>query len=230
MIVSFPMPTPVQAGPPQSVSSAVSQIAQSVVSSCVAGQSQSSASGSGSGSKLVLIRCLEPGCDYSTYQKGDYRIHKDKHLGIRYMCPHDGCAKDFGSEKSKMNHFRTVHLNKDRAVCPFPDCGFSHMDHGVTKVHLYTDHGVGQEPKCRHPDCKDRDLFNNYRVYERHIKSYHKAKDAQCCHCNKFYKGMENLKSHIETSHSDKTTVQCDKCGKFYASSKSLDAHKQDQH
>ena len=94
-----------------------------------------------------------------------------------------------------------------------PDCDFSHNDHGVTKVHLYTDHGVGVEPKCRHPDCLDRDLFTNFRVYERHVKNYHKPKDAECPHCHKKYKGVDHLKTHIETSHKKEKTYHVTSVG-----------------
>ena len=154
----------------------------------------------------------------------------DKHRGIRYKCSHPGCPKDFGSEKAKMQHIRINHMHKKRAMCPYPDCDFSHNDHGVLKVYLYTDHGVGKEPKCRHPDCKDRDLFTNYRVFERHIRNYHKPRDDLCPHCKKLYKGIENLRLHITTAHQKEVTEQCDQCGKFYASKKSLKAHQEEQH
>ena len=237
-----PPPPPAAAAP---VSSAASAIAAAFVSDLAAGNSSSSAGstsksrsskGGVKGStgkhvmkgKLQLIRCLE--CKYSTFNKGDFNLHMDKHRGIRYICPEEGCNKDFGSSKARDQHFRTVHLKRPRSECPYLDCDFSHNDHGVTKVHMYTNHGVGVEPKCRHPDCKDRDLFTNFRVFERHMKNYHQPKDALCPHCKKMYKGVDHLKVHIETAHKDKTSVQCDQCGRFYASYKSLKAHKEEHH
>ena len=83
----------------------------------------------------------------------------DKHLGIRYKCTL--CAKDFGSDKARRTHFRTVHPGQARSICSFPNCNFSHNDHGVTRVHQYIEHGLGDVPKCQHPDCKDRDMFTN---------------------------------------------------------------------
>ena len=180
---------------------AVSFLASQAVSSVISGTS--SASGTGAKSKVLLIECTQ--CSYKTYQRGDFNLHMDKHRGIRYRCSHPGCKKDFGSEKAKNQHIRTNHFAKPRSMCPFPDCDFSHNDHGVTKVHLYTDHGVGKEPKCRHPDCKDRDLFTNYMVFERHIKNYHKARDEKCPHCDKKYKGIDNLRLHIGTAHKKKS-------------------------
>ena len=160
IIVSIPIPPPPQnpqPAPPPPVSSAASLLASAAVSSAVS--SAQSSSGSGAKSKLILHRCLQ--CSYTTYNKGDFNLHLDKHRGIRYICPESGCNKDFGSTKARENHFRTKHLKKHRSECSMPDCNFSHNDHGVTKVHLYTNHGVGVEPKCRHPDCSDRDLFTN---------------------------------------------------------------------
>ena len=232
IIVSIPIPPPPQnpqPAPPPPVSSAASVaslLASAAVSSAVS--SAQSSSGSGAKSKLILYRCLQ--CSYTTYNKGDFNLHLNKHRGIRYICPESCCNKDFGSTKARENHFRTKHLKKHRSECPMPDCDFSHNDHGVTNVHLYTDHGVGVEPKCRHPDCSDRDLFTNFRVYERHVKNYHKPKDAEYPHCHKKYKGVDHLKTHIETSHKKEKTYQCDQCGKFYASTKSLKAHKEEQH
>ena len=76
----------------------------------------------------------------------------------------------------------------------------------------------------------NRDLFTNFRVYERHIKNYHMPEDAECSHCHKKYKGVDHLKTHIETSHKKEKTIQCDQCGKFYASNKTLKAHKEELH
>ena len=235
---------PPQAPPPPPpaapVSSAASAVAAAFVSDLAAGISSSAGSTSKSRSskggvkgstgkgKVQLIRCLQ--CKYSTFNKGDFNLHMDKHRGIRYICPEEGCNKDFGSPKARDQHFRTFHLKKPRSECPFLDCDFSHNDHGVTKVHMYTNHGVGVEPKCRHPDCKDRDLFTNFRVFERHMKTYHQPRDALCPHCKKMYKGVDHLKVHIEAAHKDKTSAQCDQCGKFYASYKSLKVHKEEQH
>ena len=226
LIVSITLPPPQVPPPvPQQALSAASVLAAAAVSSVTSGQSSS---GSRPKTKLQLIKCLE--CKYSTFNRGDFNLHMDKHRGVRYICPEEGCPKDFGSVKARENHFRTFHLKKHRSECPFPDCNFSHNDHGVTKVHLYTDHGVGVEPKCRHPDCAGRDLFTNFRVFERHMQTFHKPKDAQCPHCKKKYKGVGHLKVHISTSHKKEKTFQCDQCGKFYASEKTLKAHKEEHH
>ena len=217
-------PPPQVSAPAPQVSAAASQATSALAAQAVS----SSSSGTGAKSKVQLIKCTL--CSYQTYQRGDFNLHMDKHRGVRYKCTFPGCRKDFGSEKAKNQHFRTNHFDKKRSECPFPTCDFSHNDHGVTKVHLYTDHGVGKEPKCRHPDCKDRDLFTNYRVFERHMKNYHKPRVDLCPHCKKMYKGIENLKLHIATAHKKEVTEQCDQCGKFYASKKSLKAHQEEQH
>ena len=204
----------------------VQGLASSVVSSVVGKGKSARERGKGKGP--LKFDCVQPGCSYSTYNKGDFQIHMDKHFGITYKCGQ--CHKPFGSTKSRDNHIRTIHLKQPRANCPQPDCDFSHNDHGVTRVHLYTSHGIGQEPKCRHPDCADRDLFTNYRVYERHIKTFHIPKDQTCPHCGKKYKGADRLGTHIKEAHSQKVTLQCDECGRFFASQNSLRTHKTHQH
>ena len=187
-----------------------------------------SARGRSKGKGPLLLKCTFQGCPYSTFNRGDFTIHMDKHAGVRFKC--GTCPKDFGSKKARDSHLRTAHLGQHRAPCPEVGCNFSHNDHGVTRVHLYVEHGIGEEPKCRHPDCKGRDMFSNFRVYERHKKSFHIAKDQQCPHCVRKFKGPEKLQAHIKISHSKEVTVQCDQCGKLFASAKSLNAHKESQH
>ena len=157
----------------------------------------------------IKFSCEQPGCIYSTFNKGDFTIHMDKHFGVKYKC--STCKKEFGSTKSRDTHIRTVHLKQHRAQCPEPGCTFSHNDHGVTRVHLYTDHGIGQEPKCRHPDCAGRDIFTNYRVYERHIKTSHIPKDQVCPHsnCGKKYKGADTQWSYQVSTCREGDTAVC---------------------
>ena len=232
LIVSLPM-FPVQQRPPQAslppaVQSLVSQVVASV-SPVVSASSSGSSGASGRSSKpLQLITCPQPNCTYTTYNKGDYKIHKDKHLGIRYKC--GSCIKDFGSHKARQTYFRTTHLGQHRSLCSVPECNFSHNDHGITKVHMYNAHGLGEEPKCLHADCVNRPNFTNFRVFDRHRQNYHVARDTQCPHCQKMYKGVENLASHIKSLHSHLPSHQCDQCGLFYASKKSLKTHQDTQH
>lgn len=222
-------PTPPQAQPPQSLQlpKVVSQVVSEVVASMTSSSSSSQESTQKKGS-LQLIKCIQPGCSYSSYNKGDFRIHMDKHLGVRYKCTL--CAKDFGSDKARKTHFRTVHLGQARSLCSFPHCNFSHNDHGVTRVHQYIEHGFGEAPKCQHPDCKDRDMFSNWRVFERHREGYHKEKDSQCPHCQKMYKGHHNLNYHLANQHKGLPAFQCDQCGNFFSSQKSLKVHQDSQH
>ena len=95
IIVSIPIPPPPaslqnpQPAPPPHVASL---LASAAVSSVVS--SGQSSSGSGAKSKLILNRCLQ--CSYTSYNKGDFNLHLDKHRGIRYICPESGCNKYFG--------------------------------------------------------------------------------------------------------------------------------------
>lgn len=232
LIVSLPM-FPVQqrsaqSSLPPAVQSLVSQVVASVSPVVSASSSGSSGASARSSKPLQIITCPQPNCTYSTYNKGDYKIHKDKHLGIRYKC--GSCTKDFGSHKARQTHFRTTHLGQHRSLCAVPECNFSHNDHGITKVHMYNAHGIGEEPKCLHADCVNRPNFTNFRVFDRHRQNYHVAKDTQCPHCQKMYKGVENLASHIKSLHSHLPSHQCDQCGLFYASKKTLKTHQETQH
>ena len=233
VIVSIPLPPqahpPPQAPVPSCVQSALSQLSSASVQAVMGkGKGVSSKGKASKGKGPLLFKCTYAGCSYSTYNKSDFRIHKDKHEGVRYKC--GICPKDFGSLKAKEIHVKPAHMGQHRAACPQLGCNFSHNDHGVTRVHLYVEHGIGEEPKYRHPDCKGRDIFSNFRVYERHKRTYHLPKDHQCPHCVRKFKDSQKLEYHIKTTHRKKETPQCDQCGKFFASSKSLAAHKESQH
>ena len=236
-MVSIPylQPPIVPATPPQSQAAAqshpLSAVVSQVVCQVISSMTSSSSSAEGSTPKkggLQLMKCIQQGCAYSSYNKGDFRIHMDKHLGIRCKCTL--CAKDFGSDKARRTHFRTVHLGQARSIFSFPNCNFSHNDHGVTRVHQYIEHGLREAPKCQHPDCKDRDMFTNWRVFERHREGYHKEKDTQCPHCQKMYKGHHNLQYHLANQHKGLPAFQCDQCGNFFSSQKSLKVHQDSQH
>ena len=73
-------------------------------------------------------------------------------------------------------HFKRVHPKQDRDKCQQPDCNFSINDHGILRVHLYNEHSIGAAPVC--PDSPGR-VFTNWRVFEKHMKSYHKEMDYQ---------------------------------------------------
>ena len=152
-VTSSSASAPVSSSPAasSSVQSAVKRLASAAVQSVV-GKGRSAGKGKGKGP--MKFTCIEPGCSYSTFNKGDFNIHMDKHRGIKYNC--GSCDKSFGSTKSRDAHIRTVHLGQHRAVCPELNCNFSHNDHGVTRVHLFTKHGIGQAPKCARSLCCGR--------------------------------------------------------------------------
>ena len=148
---------PVTSAPVSSVQFALNLLSASLAHSALG--KGVSGRGRGKGKGPLLLKCTFKSCTYSTFNKGDFRIHMDKHPGVRYRC--GICPKDFGSNKAKETHIRTAHLGQHRANCPELGCNFSHNDHGVTRVHLYVEHGIGEEPKCKHPDYKGRDMFSN---------------------------------------------------------------------
>ena len=102
IIVSIPLPPqgPPQAPVPSCVQSALSQLSSASVQSVMGkGKGVSSKGRTSKGKGPLLFKCTYKDCSYSTYNKGDYRIHKDKHEGVRYKC--GLCPKDFGSLKAK---------------------------------------------------------------------------------------------------------------------------------
>ena len=148
------------------------------------------------------------------------------HTGEKIQCP--DCDKSYFSKKSFNNHFKFVHLQKDRCLCTQAGCTWSGKDYGNRKVHLFETHGIGEPPICEHLDCKDRGHFSNFRTLERHRETFHKPKDLLCPHCDKRYKEQENLSNHIAVHHRGKSAYQCEICGQFYTSQRTLQAHKKD--
>ena len=165
-------------------------------------------------------------CKYTTLRKESLTDHLRMHTGDKIKCSQ--CDKSYFSEKSLKNHFKFVHLKKDRCFCTEAGCTWSGKDYGNRKVHLYDSHGIGEPPVCDHPDCKDRGHFSNFRTLERHRETYHKPKDLQCPHCDKKYTEAENLENHVAVQHKGKSAFQCEICGQFYNSQKSLKGHKKE--
>ena len=165
-------------------------------------------------------------CKYTTLRKESLTDHLRMHTGDKIKCSQ--CDKSYFSEKSLKNHFKFVHLKKDRCFCTEAGCTWSGKDYGNRKVHLYESHGIGEPPVCDHPDCKDRGHFSNFRTLERHRETYHKPKDLQCPNCDKKYKEAENLENHVAVQHKGKSAFQGEICGQFYNSQKSLKGHKKE--
>ena len=89
-------------------------------------------------------------------------------------------------------------------------------------------YGEGVEPKCPKPECQNR-TFSNFRVYQRHIESYHLPRDEQCPICLRWYKGEDNLDKHInEFLHGE--DIVCDICGAKLSTMASYRTHKSTMH
>ena len=117
-------------------------------------------------------------------------------------------------------------LNNIWALCSVDKCNFSCNDFGVLKVHQYDEHGIGKEARC----LKCQKKFNNYRVFERHIKLCQLPKDKECPFCKKSYKSTERLIGHMATVHRGKPRLMCEQCGKVLISKDSLRVHKSNTH
>ena len=174
--------------------------------------------------KGAILSCTY--CHYTTLRKESLNDHLKMHTGEKIQCPK--CVKSYFSKKSFRNHFNIVHLQKDRCFCTEAGYTWSGKDYGNRRVHLYEAHGIGEAPICEHPDCKDRGHFSNFRTLERHRETFHKGKDLLCPHCDKKYKDLENLRTHIDVHHKGKSAYQCEICGQFYTSEKTLIAHKKE--
>ena len=163
-------------------------------------------------------------CTYSTDRKNDWSNHCNLHTNTTFKC--GLCSKTFYSEKNRTIHFKQVHLKQHRALCSVDKCNFSCNDFGIMKVHLFDDHGIGKEARCK--DCNKK--FGNYRVFERHIKICTLPKDKECPVCSKAYKDTERLATHMDTAHKGTPKLICDQCGKIFSSKDSIRVHKNSQH
>ena len=223
-----PPPPPPSTIAPKSTSSSIappatsSSIAPITTSSLIVTPATSSSSTSTSTLPSKKYNCKF--CKYSSDRKNDWENHCNLHTGTRYKC--GSCDRHFASIKNRTIHFKQVHLNQKRALCPVDKCNYSCNDHGIMKVHLFDDHGIGSEAKCKHCGKK----FSNYRVYERHLKICTLPTDKQCPICQKSYKSTERLIGHMDVVHKGKARVICDQCGKMYLDKESLRVHKSSNH
>ena len=106
------------------------------------------------------------------------------------------------------------------------NCNFQTNDFGILKVHMYDIHQIGTEARCEHCNKK----FGNWRVYEKHLNICQTAKDKNCPVCQKAYKSMERLISHMDNLHKGTPQIICETCGGIFINEDSLRVHQANQH
>ena len=95
--------------------------------------------------KIKQFSCPVELCDYTSGNKGNFKLHVEKHGGIaQYSCPL--CDKDFFTEKLQKRHIESVHEKKKPFKCSI--CEYSSSSKYNLKKHTESVHEGKQPHKC----------------------------------------------------------------------------------
>ncbi|XP_062549514.1 zinc finger protein 184-like [Armigeres subalbatus] len=127
--------------------------------------------------------------------------HRYKHVGVRpYVCPYEGCGKNFFSAKILSNHRLSIHLGsvsmEECEVCQRKLKGKKQLS-----LHMLT-HGEGSKNSRKSPCNVCGRLF--YKSYLKDHMAVHTGNLAYTCKiCGRQFAAMNNLTSHWKKMHPD---------------------------
>ena len=116
--------------------------------------------------KIKQFSCPVELCDYTSGNKGNFKLHVEKHGGIaQYSCPL--CDKDFFTQLLQKRHIESVHEKKKPFKCSI--CEYSSSSKFNLKKHTESVHEGKQPHKCSLCDKS----FSEKGNLKKHIK-WHK--------------------------------------------------------
>ena len=130
-------------------------------------------------------------CSSEFFQKCDLYSHLiNEHYFSLSSC--SSCGKDYDTQDKCYRHFKTMHLQMTKYVCPI--CGHKAPNSGDLDGHLNMHKGI-QPYNC--PQCEKS--FMNRRVLQRHVKEVHEKRfKHNCPTCKKGFDRILTLKMHLK--------------------------------
>ncbi|KAI5633314.1 hypothetical protein NE865_13981 [Phthorimaea operculella] len=159
----------------------------------------------------------------------------------KYQCPY--CDLAFKREPGFTVHKLMVHNKDDRKKCNACDATFN-SEVGLRK-HMRTFHMLGETYKCDVCEYNSY-LFNkkaklifaasaNFETRGRRLLPKQPIRDTDyriqgesyaCCHCEKVFRSIDNVKDHIKNMHFDRKKYQCPYCDLAFKREPGFTVHK----
>ena len=176
------------------------------------------------------------------YRKhGKSKLNKDKTIQLKeriariidLQCDH--CQEILKTTRLAKIHYQTCHPTlemiapgRDRYSCT--QCSEFFFLQDELDCHLNLDHDVKMDKiyckRCKR-SCKDLNLHICVRDHKYPVSNAERKKRNQrvCPHCDKVFSSLDNMKSHIKSTHEKIYEFECKHCSKKLASAKTLKGH-----
>jgi hypothetical protein len=153
-------------------------------------------------------------CEKTFKASYSLKLHNDyTHLMLRYRC--EKCPNVYRGKTGLREHFQSEHMN---ILFACQDCPKTFKTSKTLTWHKNSAH-LKTLMKCK--QCHS--AYSCPTVLRRHVQKVHKAIHA-CPHCDKSYKRINSLSTHILDFHI-KRPSKCKYCSKDFITRKSLNYH-----
>lgn len=160
-------------------------------------------------------------CNKSFDSKEKIQFHVRRHGDIKCLC--NVCGKWLSCRDNLNKHYRAVHLNEKKHVCPM--CGHRFTSSFRLKDHVNSHKGI-RAYSCNL--CPTR--FYNCSAVKRHMDTVHSDEKKYVCNvCSKAFKLPTNLKTHM-FAHTGVFEHPCGQCGKGFRRKNKMMQHIKEMH
>ncbi|XP_044736970.1 zinc finger protein 883-like [Chrysoperla carnea] len=189
-------------------------------------------------------------CNKPFIHKYLLRKHQWMHAKQRmFHCKHADCDKSFKSKQVLHLHYKRCHSNdKKREVCNI--CGKSVV---YLKNHIYihknekykceqceqeftNKYSLDKHTKRKHGNLDDTELnpylcnicgkrSENLTMLKRHLTTHSDVKTHKCPICEKLFKSIELVNSHVRYTHNNVRNFKCTECSKSFHTTSGLKLH-----
>lgn len=160
-------------------------------------------------------------CSKTFDTKEKIQFHVRRHGDIKCLC--NVCGKWLSCRDNLNKHYRAVHLNEKKHVCPI--CSHRFTSSFRLKDHVNSHKGI-RAYSCEL--CATR--FFNCSAVKRHMDTVHcNEKKHVCTVCSKAFKLPTNLKTHM-FAHTGIYEFTCDQCGIGFRRKNKMLQHIQETH
>lgn len=185
---------------------------------------------------VKVHKCSE--CTYETKYSSRFRVHRNKHKGIKYQC--NVCMVTFAAKASLKKHIMYKHTKDGSAkVHKCSECSYETYYKNCFQRHL-SRHRPGVKPfecdickkkftvKCNlnahiknmHTENKRRKTGKDYKCseclfetrYKRSLRAHLRTHEIQCDICLRKFKLKDRLQKHIKNKHTESESAKNVEC------------------
>lgn len=161
-------------------------------------------------------------CGFAVFKKFELVGHIASHFKIRsHFC--EECGASFIARRALRQHW-TKHKKVRDFVCDFDSCTAAFKSKDTLKQHKMETH-----LKVNKFDCEEcgKGFYRKSKMI-RHLQTHFAADPSlatPCPECQKIFKNVKSMKSHLKSIHEDKKEFSCQYCHSTYSKNVHLNRH-----